>query len=162
MRRANISILGAFVAAVLVAGFGCGGPAAKLVKTEGVVTLDGAPVAGAMVTFHPNDEKGPVATGLTSSDGVFELQTYAAADGALPGSYKVTVRKTEAVAPPPASNDPAKHKEWMMKTMFNRPTKKSRESSLPKEYADASKTPLRVSVPHEGPVKLELKKSGGA
>jgi len=146
----------------LMAGSGCGSRAAKLVQTEGLVTLDGVPVAGVMVTFHPEGEQGQVATGLTGSDGVFQLQTYAATDGVLPGNYKVTVSKTEAVAPPPASNDPARQKEWMMKAMFNRPTKKAREALLPREYADAGKTPLRVRVPNEGPVKLELKKAGGA
>lgn len=159
MRRADISVLAVFGAMLLVAGSGCAIGAAKLVQTEGMVTLDGVPVAGAMVTFHPDGERGSVATGLTDSDGAFQLQTYAAADGVLPGNYKVTVSKTEAMAAAPTGNDSAKQKEWMMKTMFNRPTKKSRESLLPREYADAAKSPLKISVPHEGPVKLELKKT---
>jgi hypothetical protein len=160
MRPTGISIGKAFLVGLLVAGWGCGGLASKLVPTEGIVTLDGVPFAGAMVTFHPDGEQGHVATGLTATDGTFQLETYASADGVLPGNYKVTVTKTDAVAPPPAGNDPAKHKEWMMKAMFNRPAKKAREASVPKEYADAAKTPLRVRVPYEGPVKLELKKAG--
>ncbi len=160
MGQPGISVGGVLLATLLVAGSGCSSQATKLVQTEGLVTLDGAPLAGVMVTFHPEGKQGQAATGLTGSDGVCQLQTYAAADGVLPGNYKVTVSKTEAVAPPPASNDPAKQKEWMMKAMFNRPTKKARASPLPREYADASKTPFRVSVPHEGQVKLELKSTG--
>jgi hypothetical protein len=68
----------------------------------------------------------------------------------------VTVIKMEAAAPSSASGP-----EQMMKTMFNR--QKKRTSLLPKEYADLSRTPLRVRVPDEkGQVKLELKKAGGS
>jgi hypothetical protein len=156
MKWAGNCVLGALLATL----WGCGSGSATLVPVEGFVTLDGVPVAGAMVTLHPEAEQGTVATGLTDSDGAFQLQTHAAADGALPGNYKVTVTKTEAVAAAP--KDPAKQKEWMMKMMFNRGAKKARDSALPREYGDASKTPLRVRVPHEGQLKLELKKSGGA
>lgn len=155
MKRAGILRSGAWAVILLVIGSGCGG-SGKPIKTEGLVTLDGKPVEGATVTFHPEAEKGHVATGLTDGDGVFRLQTFADGDGALPGEYKVTVTKTEAVAGPPSASGP----EQMMKTMFNRPKKRS--SLLPREYADSSKTPLRVHVPHEGPVELQLKKAGGS
>src|SRR5437870_5226740 len=96
------------VVMLLVLGLGCGSSAAKLVPTDGVITLDGTPIAGVMITLHPEAGEGPSATALSGEDGVFQLQTHAAADGVLPGSYKVTARKTDAVAPPPAGNDPAK------------------------------------------------------
>ena len=152
----------ALTAGVLVAGLGCGVSGDKPVSTEGLVTLDGKPVAGAAVAFHPQWDEGRAATGLTGDDGVFQLQTYVSADGALPGDYKVTVSKTESMQPPPAGADPAKHKEWMMKTMFNQPTQKKRTSLLPKEYADVAKTPLRVRVPFEGQLTLDLRKPGGS
>jgi hypothetical protein len=148
---------GAWAAAVLVAGSGCGGPG-KPVKTEGLITMDGKPIAGATVTFHPKAEGGRMATGLSDADGVFQLQTFAEADGALPGDYKVTVIKTEALEVSPSASGPEK----MMKTMFNRSTQKKPSSLLPKEYADVSRTPLQVHVPHGGQVHLELKKAGGS
>jgi hypothetical protein len=154
--RSSILASTVWAAAVLAAGVGCGG-SGNLVKTVGLVTLDGKPVEGATVTFHPEAEKGRAATGLTDGDGVFHLQTFAEADGAFPGEYKVTVIKTETMAGPSSASGP----EQMMKTMFNRSTKK-RSSLLPKEYADVSKTPLRVHVPHEGQVELQLKKGGGS
>ena len=156
MTRSGILVSGVWAAVLLVAGLGCGG-SGKPVKTEGLVTLDGKPVDGATVTFHPEAEQGHVATGLTDADGVFQLQTFAEADGALPGEYKVTVIKTEAQSAPGSASGP----EQMMKTMFNR--QKKRSSLLPKQYADLSRTPLRARVPDEkGHVKLELKSAGGS
>jgi hypothetical protein len=156
MKRAGILPSVVWVAAVLMAGSGCGG-SGKPVKTDGLVTLDGKPVAGATVTFHPAAEGGRMATGLTDADGVFQLQTFAEADGALAGDYKVTVIKTEALEASPSASGPEK----MMKTMFNRSAQK-KTSALPKQYADVSRTPLRVHVPHEGQVHVELQKAGGS
>jgi hypothetical protein len=155
MKWAGILRSGAWAAAVL-AGLGCGA-SGKLVKTEGLITLDGKPIAGATVTFHPEAEGGRMATGLTDADGIFQLQTFTEADGALPGDYKVTVIKTEALEASPSASGPEK----MMKTMFNR-SKKKPSSLLPKEYADVSRTPLRVHVPHEGQVHVELKRAGSS
>jgi hypothetical protein len=155
-------ILAVWTLALLLCGPGCTGGVGRPVKTEGSIVLEGKPVAGATVTFHPEKkEQGRVATGLTDEDGVFQLQTFASDDGALPGDYRVTVIKTEALAAPPVAGDREKHKEWMMKTMFNRSKPKSRATPLPKEYADPATTPLRVHVPSEGQVRFELRKVAG-
>src|SRR5438445_6013116 len=125
MRPASIFVSAAVTLALLSSSPGCSGGVGNTVKTGGSVTLEGKPVGGATVTFHPEKkEQGRVAAGLTDEDGVFQLQTFVPADGALPGDYRVTVIKTEAVAAPPAAGDPEKHKEWMMKTMFNRSKQK--------------------------------------
>jgi hypothetical protein len=61
---------------------------------RGQVFLDGRPLAGATVTFHPADLTilRPVrADGNTAEDGSFLLSTYTAGDGAPTGRYKVTV-----------------------------------------------------------------------
>src|SRR5262249_40878245 len=135
MKPAKIFLSASVPLALLLMSPGCSG--AKAVKTEGLVTLDGKPVAGATVTFRPEKkEQGRVATGLTDEDGAFQLQRFAPNAGAVPGDYKVTVIKTEARAGPPVAGDPEKHKEWMMKTMFNRSKQKPRATPLPKEYAD--------------------------
>src|SRR5713226_3122156 len=84
----------ALVLAAVLAGSGCGG-AKKLVKVEGKVTLDGAPLDGAMVKFMPQGGSGQPATGLTGTDGKFRLTTYVTGDGALPGDYSVTITKVE-------------------------------------------------------------------
>ncbi len=59
---------------------GCGGSdGVELATAGGTVTLQGAPVAGASVTFIP--EKGPVAVGTTNDQGKFKLST-----GGRPGA----------------------------------------------------------------------------
>ena len=68
---------------------GCGGP--SLIKPKGKITVDGAPAVGAVLLFHPVDNKeAPVATGVAESDGSFTL-TSNMAEGVLQGKYIVTV-----------------------------------------------------------------------
>src|SRR5262245_14538073 len=71
---------------------GCGGTS----KVEGVVTLDGKPVEGAVVTFVPTDDKGTTPVGQTDSSGKFTLTTNGK-PGAKSGDYKVTVTKVAAM-----------------------------------------------------------------
>src|SRR5437870_4292728 len=55
-------------ASLLLAGFGCAGKD-QPVKLEGMVTLDGEPVAGAIVSFLPDERGGRFAHGMTAKDG---------------------------------------------------------------------------------------------
>jgi hypothetical protein len=85
------------VATVLV---GCGGEQGpKLSVVTGEVTLDGNPLPGAGVTFHPDTAKGNTAeylpAGIADSQGNYELIT-ATKKGAPAGWYTVVV-----VAPVP-------------------------------------------------------------
>jgi hypothetical protein len=69
---------------------GCGnGP--RTASVIGSITYQGKPVPNANVSFTPVDEKGRAATGLTDSGGRFTLGTFTASDGAIPGSYRVSV-----------------------------------------------------------------------
>ena len=63
---------------------------ARVSRVQGVVTLDGEPVADATVTFMPS-EGGRPAFGITGSDGSYELTTFNAGDGALLGSHAVAI-----------------------------------------------------------------------
>jgi hypothetical protein len=59
-----------------------------------VLDASGAPLAGAVVTFHPvNGKKGALVfpQGVAGKDGSYELSTYNLNDGAPAGQYKVTV-----------------------------------------------------------------------
>ena len=72
---------------------GCGGGPADqpdLADVSGTVTLDGKPLANAMVQFSP-DGKGRPSTGTTSSDGSYTLQYTADDSGAKIGGHSVTV-----------------------------------------------------------------------
>jgi len=77
---------------------GCSGgePAGRpaRVPAGGVVLENGQPVAGATVVFIPIAHKqGAAAT--TDDSGRFSLMTFNPEDGAVPGSYQVTIRKVE-------------------------------------------------------------------
>jgi hypothetical protein len=82
------------IVAVLVTMAGCGYRRPPLVRVEGVVTLDGAPVAEADVTLVPVG-RGRAARGLASETGRVTFSTYAFGDGVIPGTYKVIVSKQE-------------------------------------------------------------------
>ncbi|QEG43501.1 carboxypeptidase-like regulatory domain-containing protein [Roseimaritima ulvae] len=91
------SLSSALVATALLVTAGCGGgdknPGVDLEPVTGTVTLDGAPLEGAMVVFH--GEQG--ASGVTDASGNFTLTTFDPGDGAKVGVYKVTVSKSEMV-----------------------------------------------------------------
>ncbi len=90
------------LAACVVAVMGCGGPPTLSTEyVEGVVTLDGQPVAEATVTFVPVTEgQGAPATGMTNQQGVYKLTATVTGElaatpeaGTLPGEYFVGVMK---------------------------------------------------------------------
>lgn len=66
--------------------------------TSGVVTLDGAPVEEAVVTFATtrSDRNGKefTAVGITDPQGRFVLRTFRPADGAVEGTHAVTISKS--------------------------------------------------------------------
>jgi hypothetical protein len=104
------------------------------VKVAGQLTLDGAEVTGAVVTFCPAGEgDSPVRT-VTSRGGFFGLSC-------PPGRYKVTAEpltKDNAVGnggplPLPAPEDSP-----------------GAAAAIPAEYRDARTTPLAVEVPEGG------------
>ncbi len=71
----------------------------KTVFSSGVVTIDGQPLKKGTVTFQPittgeNNLKRP-ATGEIDSSGRFQLSTFQAGDGLLPGKYHVVITAFE-------------------------------------------------------------------
>src|SRR5262249_44673712 len=123
--------------AVLVLGLGCSG--AKPTKIEGIVTLAGKPVEGAMVSFVPKGGKGLPATGLTESAGAFHLTTFSSEDGALPGDYKILVTKSPTSGSAGKQMDPEQIKSMMLGGAKKAPPKENGESPAPKD--DPGKQP---------------------
>jgi hypothetical protein len=111
---------------------GCGG--SGMVPVRGTVTFDGAPLEQASLAFLPEGEGEP-AHSMTKAGGAFELDTHDAR-GAKPGKYRVTVTKLEFGA---------------MKTP------EPPRSVVPEIYRSKEKTPLLVTLPSDGDLKLELK-----
>jgi hypothetical protein len=125
-----------------LAAVGCGsrGPAVQMV--EGVVTLDGEPLAGATVSFSPAGSKGALpAAGLTGADGTFRLNAVhgaASGGGTTVGEYVVTVTKDEVTdaggSGPLDGDDLPPYKPPVVKHL------------VPEAYSSASKSPLRATV----------------
>jgi len=86
---------------------GCGSSSGlpKTYQVTGKVTLKGKPVEGAIVTFI-SDQKTKEAVGSTNANGEYKLSTFGPGDGALPGSYKITITQLDRPAAP-AANTPA-------------------------------------------------------
>jgi hypothetical protein len=101
MRSATPAVRPACRAAALLLVLGVLGCGGRPYPVRGTVTLeDGTPVTAGMVSFETKDAEKPVtARGEIKPDGSYELSTYKAGDGALPGVYRV------AVTPPAQSPD---------------------------------------------------------
>ena len=79
---------------------GCGPSRPALLPAEGVVTLDGEPLANAALVFQPKAGGRP-ASARTDANGRFKMGTYTPQDGVLPGEHAVTVVAIESIGPPP-------------------------------------------------------------
>lgn len=94
VRRATL-----WLAACVIAGAtGCGKPGPQVQYVEGVVVVDGEPVADATVVFVPEAADGLVATGRTNAEGRFTLTSLRGGKpngGALVGGYAVTFSKAD-------------------------------------------------------------------
>ena len=92
-----------FTKSVLIAGWalslcalatGCGKPSIGAIPVKGTILVDGQPMEGVTVIFHP-DTGGRAASGKTDAKGEYKLTTELPNDGALAGSYKISVMKHE-------------------------------------------------------------------
>jgi hypothetical protein len=153
--------IGALAAAFLLSGLGCSG---RLVKVRGVVKLDGEPVEGAVVVFQNDGQEGRPAVGQTDKDGAFRLGTFKSEDGALRGSYRVTIMPPQAY-PQVTWHEGMSFGEAMAqyaqgkKELENQPPLPG--SNIPAKYRNPSQTPLRQTVPPDGLVVFELASEGG-
>jgi hypothetical protein len=87
-RRGLLAAVGALTAALPLA-VGCGGNDVALGRVDGVVRLDGKPLASGKIIFQPAAGRG--AYGQIGADGEFTLGTYGDSDGALIGKHKIAV-----------------------------------------------------------------------
>jgi len=154
MRSANARCLFfAFITASILTGCSRSGT----VRVEGIVVLDNQPVPEATVLFIPEGGTGQPAYGTTDENGKFQLTTFKENDGALPGAYKVTV--TKSVPPPqPPEAEPGDSRSIVAHFKAIKEHKQEK-SPLPAMYADVKSTPFHYTVPVDGKLVLELKKS---
>lgn len=101
-REFTRSLFGAFMLAMALGTLGCGtatdSDRPTTYPVSGTVTMNGQPVADANVNFQLADgTRG--ALGVTDAQGRYELTTFTAGDGALPGEYSVVITKYEKAPP---------------------------------------------------------------
>lgn len=92
MERAITGLLITIVCINVFANVGCS--EIELETVTGEVTLDDAPLEGALVEFFPVDE-GSSASATTDAEGKFELIFAAGLEGAVVGDYTVAITKPE-------------------------------------------------------------------
>jgi hypothetical protein len=127
---------------------GCGGDELELVPVVGKIMFQGKPVEKAEIAFIRDSTAGatkgpaPAAIGRTDENGAFTLIT-GSKEGAVPGSYKVTVQKSSRVYmkfPDPLPAEYTDQVDYMRKNnMIAYPL-------LPLQYADMNRTPLKYEV----------------
>jgi hypothetical protein len=160
--RTNVFLL---LGTSLVLCFGCSGsvkyPATSAVS--GKVTLQGKPLADAQVVFQSKEGGARAASGTTDASGNYRLTTFKKDDGAVPGSYQVTVAKAsaaklaeaQAAANSAPSNDPA----MAMKSMMTAPKgakKAAEESEVPAKYGSVKTSGLEKTVTKDGPNNFDF------
>jgi len=99
---------------------------------SGKVTLDLQPLTKGTVEFFPDSSKGttgPIAFGSIGPDGTYQLKTFARADGAKSGFYKVGIQCYDEV---PFNPDA--------------PVSSPGKSLIPIKYADAATSGLTAEV----------------
>ena len=136
------------VAALCAAFGGCSkGKVAPegLVPVTGTVTLDGQPLAGALVTYIPTGTQTGVvdAAGETDDQGKFKLLTFEGQEeGAVPGEYRVVISKLVkadgSIAKPTKDKSP-------MQLMLD-----GAKETVPAEYSDLAFSKLKATVPQGG------------
>lgn len=138
---------------------GCGGSSnPPTYPVTGKVTLDGKEIEGAAVTFVAEKPENSAAT-KTKADGTYELATFNAGDGAMPGSYKVMVTKynqPEEESPygapdaAPVEQDPEKISEAYSKGYGGPPKKGAKQpkpdNEIPLKYASVATSGLTFTV----------------
>ncbi len=145
MSRLISGLAGCLLAAAMLSG--CtdssnGRP--QTVEATATITYNGSPVGGATVTFSPAGESGNAAYGKTDATGKVALSTFGGEDGAVPGSYKVMVTKTEVEgAAAGAGDDESSEEEEEEATVTHK-------QLLPEKYARVDTTDLEATVSEGG------------
>ena len=149
MKMKMLALLAIAASAVLVSG--CAKDTGHR-KTTGVVTYNGSPVEGAMVVFIPQVQGGASGSAMTDASGAYSATSGSVGEGLLPGEYKVTISKREAVV----DEDQAAYEageityDELQERKYGKGglsgTGAVGESLVPEIYSNAAATPLTVTV----------------
>ena len=120
---------------------GCGGNS-NLATVSGKVTLDGAPVADATITFSPK-ATGSSAVTRTDAQGSYSLRQTKALEGAAPGQYSVKISTYQMANPDAEPPLPAIPEKIPLKYNF--------QSELVKEIKAGDNT-IDFELKSDGPI----------
>jgi hypothetical protein len=151
LRSQIVSLLVCLALSVFVSsGCSSGSTVSGTYPVTGKVTYKGQPVAGATITFVGQGADARSATALSGPDGSYSVRTVES-EGAMPGTYKVLVDKTEG------NVDTREISMEEAAKIANQPLPKMTKP-LPAKYNDAAQTPLSVTVKEEpNTFDIELK-----
>ncbi len=79
------------VLVLMLSAIGCGAKGPKLVNVEGTVTRGSEPVAGALLSFQPDDPAASPSYGETDASGRYKLEFSPQRSGAMVGMHTVTI-----------------------------------------------------------------------
>lgn len=119
---------------------GCGGSKdVVLIPVTGIVTLNGNPLAGAVVQFHPDGAR--ASFGSTDDQGWYELTYLDRKKGAVVGKHRVVI--STMVERDPESSDPQIRKEGRPETI---PAQYNSRSILEAELQAGTKPVLNFEL----------------
>ena len=123
-----------------------------LVPCRGNVVFQGEPLAGAMVTFSPKDNKPGVRAAVATSDdmGGFTLMTLGQ-KGIYPGAYRVSVVKNSEMET--SSN---RERVEQMQQGGRQVRLQKKESVIPVKYNDEKKSGLEFLIGKQGNQELKI------
>jgi hypothetical protein len=133
---------------------GCSGAAVdpnrpKVVPVSGVVSYQGQPIEGAVVTFN-NQAANTTGSAKTDSAGRFVLSTFGKNDGAVPGPQMVAIQRVEVIDKTPLGVDVSAGGKALPPEI---------RWLIPQKYSDPTKSGLTAEVSASGPndFKFDLK-----
>ena len=152
----KIQLLIALITISAIVGCHTGPKGLPTCYVEGIVSLDGQPMDGALVTFIPtvmgDDTK--IATGYSNESGKYTLTSDGGLPqkGALAGDYSVTIVKDKVESLAPVESESSR-------SQLSGDSSLSRRTRLtPDEYGAVSTTPLKMTVKKgKNVLNLEMK-----
>ena len=142
--RSRAAVMLAGLGSVLVLGCGDETGLGRRYPVSGKVTYKGQAVAKGSISFRPTEGGGRPASG-TIAGGTYSLTTAADNDGALPGTYQVTIIARDADVTKAQEEARAKSKVVFLQKVAAQ-THKTAKSLIPSKYESPDTSGLKVEV----------------
>lgn len=126
---------------------------------SGTVTLEGAPVDGAVVAFVLQEGSG-TAVAMTDDLGKFQLNLPPGKNGIPAGKYKITVRKTSSSAPTVKEPTTFEEMEKQHKAGITAAPPPPPKQGVPTRYGDPETSNLTEEVFPEGKNEFTIQLKG--